>query len=270
MNWPNPLSNSTPFGAWMNSLLKKAVASELKSVVGGKLTETTLGKVLVIDRQAGGGSGWTFPTAIKYDSSLTYKKHDVVFVDAANTALGQTQAWPGVWVATQDVPVPSAEKHYPNVQYNPDSASSPVIMTNFDSTNNYWMPVGENCFQFLISTISNADYVKAKLYDGTTLSSVEFTIAKPKNLRTSVSSEVIDGVTINYSSYTSDNTRTASDGTNSEYQVVCPRYLASGSLGTALIKAALVLNGTGVTVSSKMIFMEEVKPFRVWARRYTQ
>ena len=212
--------------------------------------------------------GWNFSqNVVKYSSLITYKRHQVVYVDTANSALGQNQAWPGLWVATQDVPLPTLEKLYPNVQYNPDSDGK---ITNFDSSNNYWMPVGENRFQFMVSTLSNADYVKAKLWDGTTLSSVEFTIAKPKNLRPSNASETIDGVSVSYSAYTSDNTRTASDGTNTEYQVICPRYVASSSANTAVITASLVLNGSGFAVSSKAIFMQEDKPARVWARRYVQ
>lgn len=258
---------------WNPHLLFKYLASDGVSTLTkeAEIVMSPLGWTAMIDLTdfvggTAGGSGWKFPTAIKYNSSLTYSKLDVVYVDVANSALGQTQAWPGLWVATQDVPVPSVEKHYPNVQYNPDSDGK---ITNWDSTNNYWMPVGLNNFQFRISTLSNGDYYKAKLWDGTTLSSVEFTIAKPHRLRPSTASEVIDGATVSYSSYTSDNTRTASDGTNTEFQVAFPRFVA-GSVNLATINAGLVLNGSGVIVSGKMIFMQENNPSRVWARRYVQ
>jgi len=91
MNWPNPLSNSTPFGAWMNSLLKKCVSSELKSVIGGKLTETTLGKTLVIDRQVGGGDKW--PPTI-YDDATAYSTGQWVWVQSTNAIVTTGDTYP--------------------------------------------------------------------------------------------------------------------------------------------------------------------------------
>ena len=128
---------------------------------------------------------------------------------------------------------------------------------------------------FAIKTLSNADYYVARTWDGTTLGSSDIYVAKPVRQRTSITSEVIDGVTVNYSSYTSDNTRTANDGTNSEYQVVFPRFKVysttpSGLTDYSVVFAVKPIGGTGITVSGTPVLWLEIAPARVWARRYVQ
>lgn len=125
---------------------------------------------------------------------------------------------------------------------------------------------------FAINGLSNADYFTANPYDGTTVGSDNYYIAKPNRLRPSVGAESIDGETITYSSYSGDNTRTASDGTNTEYQVVFPRYVVYSGSPTgvddmSVIWAVPILNGTGC--SSAPLWLE-IAPARVWARRYNQ
>ena len=93
MNWPNQLSNSTAFGAWMNSLLKACRASELRSVVGGKLTKTTDGMTLVIDGAAGRGKSDKWPPTI-YDVAQGYTVGDWVWVQASNTIVTTGDTYP--------------------------------------------------------------------------------------------------------------------------------------------------------------------------------
>lgn len=132
---------------------------------------------------------------------------------------------------------------------------------------------------YKIRTLQN-DYVVARTWDGTTRGETDTNIAKPPNFRLTFTEERIDGFRIRYS-YQDSNNRTANDGTNSEAQVCFPRYIvddatynSDGTIDTAgvltfehIIYAMQVENGTGVSAASDWI---EVKPARVWARRYIQ
>lgn len=94
MNWPNPLSNATPFGSYINSLLRKCRSSELVSVVGGRLSETTNGKTLVIDvkNTQSSSSGMVFRGVWAAGS---YDESDVVVIQsgaAAGTYVSMTGA----------------------------------------------------------------------------------------------------------------------------------------------------------------------------------
>jgi hypothetical protein len=93
---------------------------------------------------------------------------------------------------------------------------------------------------FQITSVFGGDYVVAQTWDGTTLGGVDFYIAKPIHFRTSFASEVVDGVTINYT-YSDDNHVHASDGTHSVDALCCPRYVVA-----AEIQASLCNNGTPV------------------------
>ena len=131
---------------------------------------------------------------------------------------------------------------------------------------------GGSAQMFVITGLSNVDYFTAKTYDGTTLGSTAVKIAKSPRLRPSVASELIDGVTVTYSGYTSDNLRIASDGTNTETQVAFPRYV-SNSGSPAVNDMSIVFAvpaATGLTGGSSQISWVEVSPARVWARRYSQ
>ncbi len=104
-----------------------------------------------------------------------------------------------------------------------------------------------------------ADFFTARVWDGTTLGSADVLIAKFWHQRKSVASEVIDGVTVTYN-HIDDNNRLANDGTNSENDVVYPRYVVGG-----IIWAEEPKNGTLLTGKTWM----EIRPPRVWAKRYT-
>jgi hypothetical protein len=72
----------------------------------------------------------------------------------------------------------------------------------------------------------STDYIICRSWDGTTEGSTDVKIAKAPELRFSITSEVIDGDTVNYDGYDLDaQTRNASDGTTTETQVIVPRYL---------------------------------------------
>jgi hypothetical protein len=226
-----------------------------------------------------GVSGLQFPTvvstkSIRYDSTRTYNRGDVVFVDQYNSDLGSSQAWPGLWVATNSVPIAHSSGQ-PSYFPCPLGLSAQAPGSNFDATNIHWMPMGDMEWQWVITGLSNADYVTAALWDGVNQSSATFTIAKPTQLRTSLSSELIDSVTVTYTAYTADNTRTATDNDsppNSEYEVVCPRFIAvSGTPNTQnVIKARLVYNGTGVSSTTGAQWLEITMPNFRWLRRYVQ
>ena len=93
-----------------------------------------------------------------------------------------------------------------------------------------------------------------------------------------VLTEIIDGVSINYQN-TDDNNRVADDGTDSESQVIFPRYTTLADLGLAqpdalsncqaVIFAAEATTGI-VDSENKPISWIELQPARVWARRYAQ
>ena len=137
----------------------------------------------------------------------------------------------------------------------------------------YGSPTPTPAQMFAIRALSNADYYVARTFDGTNLGATDVYLAKPARLRPSVAAEVIDGVGITYSSYTADNARTASDGTNTEFQVVFPRFTAyatapSGVDDLAVVFAVPVVNGTGVMAGSAPVTWLEISPARVWARRF--
>ncbi len=126
---------------------------------------------------------------------------------------------------------------------------------------------------FQISTIGQGDYFTATAVGSNPVVTGSIKIAKSPRLRPSVTSEVIDGVTVTYGSYVGDNQRTANDGTNTEIQVPFPRYVSgiSGSNGNGMsIIFAMPVNDTGLTFSGSAITWVEVSPARVWARRYAQ
>lgn len=124
---------------------------------------------------------------------------------------------------------------------------------------------------FYIAALSNGNSITAVPFSASAGMSASYVIAKSPRLRTSISSEVIDGITINYSSYTSDNSRTANDGTNVETQVAFPRYVTgssasvSSSAGTDMsIVYAVPCVSTGVASASWI----EILPARVWSSVY--
>jgi hypothetical protein len=146
---------------------------------------------------------------------------------------------------------------------------------------------------FAITTLGNNDYFTAVPITVTFPSGVltisfgtAMSVAKYNRQRPSVGSELIDGVTITYSSYTADNTRTATDGTNTEFQVCFPRYTTVATLGLsisssltgttalAFLRSQCVVKcdaiATGLVDATPAPINFEELPQRVWARRYTQ
>ena len=114
------------------------------------------------------------------------------------------------------------------------------------------------------------DYLLCETWNGTTGGGVTINIAKPPKLRHSVVTEALAGTTWNYT-YSSesgynDGKRTASDGTNSEKQVVIPLFLIGDE-----IYATKPTRKTGVTVSSvELEYLDLNVDARAWARKYVQ
>jgi hypothetical protein len=149
---------------------------------------------------------------------------------------------------------------------------------------------------FAVNTLNNSDYVKA--YPLTIAGSGSFTtcsfasgsvyIAKHNHMRTSVTSDKFDGMTIGYSSIT-DNSRTAASGSVSEVQVVLPRRyttlsdlsfgysgssVLTGSSAQTLLNSGCVIKAlpisTGLMGGDNLPITWEESSIRVWARRKFQ
>ncbi len=72
----------------------------------------------------------------------------------------------------------------------------------------------------------DADFINCHSWDGTTEGTDIIKIAKPTKLRSSIVTETIDGTVWNYSSYDdTKQTRSAQGGTDSQTQIITPRYL---------------------------------------------
>ena len=84
---------------------------------------------------------------------------------------------------------------------------------------------------FVITALSNADYLTCRTWDGTNVGGTDIQVAKINRFRTSLSGEIVDGVAIGFSSYAADNQRMASDGVNVEVQLVYPRYVTLSGEG---------------------------------------
>jgi hypothetical protein len=151
---------------------------------------------------------------------------------------------------------------------------------------------GSTVQYFAITALSNADSFTAVpitiTYPSGTLT-ISFgsavSVAKLNRMRPSIASELIDGVTIGYSSYSADNLRTASDGTNTESQVAFPRYTTAttlrlstsspltGSSAYSFLDSQCVVKCVALTApvgtGSSGLAWEEITP-RVWARQFSQ
>ena len=117
------------------------------------------------------------------------------------------------------------------------------------------------------------DYVTAREWDGTNLGTTDINIAKPVHVRPSLAKEVIDGTTFNYT-LCLNNSRTSSDGTNTQTEVCYPRYIVKSNDPTlptqGIIYAAKVANGTGVTDADDQPVQWIETGTRVFARKYIQ
>jgi hypothetical protein len=135
------------------------------------------------------------------------------------------------------------------------------------------MDIESGVLCFHIKTIE-ADHLVCREWNGTTERDTDVLVAKPLQFRTSFTAEVIDTVSHTYT-YTSSNERTSNDGTASQVEVCYPRYTvyaapASGIIPPGTIFAAVVANGSGVTVDDVPVGWVEVLPSRVWARKNVQ
>ena len=113
------------------------------------------------------------------------------------------------------------------------------------------------------------DYLACETWDGTTGGGVTVNIAKNPKCR-HVSGESIAGTsyTYTYSSDTGyeDGKRVASDGTNSEKQVVIPVYIIGDD-----IYATKPTRGSGVSVSGTPLeYLDINADGRAWARKWDQ
>jgi hypothetical protein len=127
---------------------------------------------------------------------------------------------------------------------------------------------GGGCFRFKLKSVQ-ADYLTCRTWDGTTEGSTDIYIAKPPKLR-HVASESLVGTTwtYTYSAETGyeDGKRSASDGTNTEKQVVIPVYVIGDE-----IFASTPDNGTDVTVSAtELTYLDLNVDGRAWARKFEQ
>ena len=172
-----------------------------------------------------------------------------------------------------------------------------VCTTNGSNSGSVWAKVsggssGSTVQYFAITALSNADSFTAvpitvSFPSGTLTISFgsAISVAKLNRMRPSIASELIDGVTIRYSSYTSDNLRSASDGTNTEFQVAFPRYTTAtilglstaspltGSSAYSFLDSQCVVKCVALTApvgtGSSGLAWEEITP-RVWARQFSQ
>jgi hypothetical protein len=333
-NPPKPSHDKSPIWVWLDYLVKWCT-SERVYIKGWNFVQKADGKYF-IPPSIPPVCGWSWQTPYaELNPFHSVKANTAVLVSQDSAMVTQpftdlvtgvvTPAIPGIYIAKKDVPpyknVGGVLKY--NVPVNPpyDAPSMGLIpgdaSTNlpgdYDDDNIFWrplFPITTPVQLFAITDISNSDYVRAvpinisyvagvlNVGQSTSGSSlVKLYIAKANRQRPSVTSELIDGVTISYSGYTLDNTRIASDGTNTEYQVCFPRYTTAATLGFSLpslytgsaaliflnslciIKAVQLnlggvycggIGGAGIKdANSKPITWEEITT-RVWARRYVQ
>lgn len=125
---------------------------------------------------------------------------------------------------------------------------------------------------FLLKEV-HGDYLTCHTWDGSTEGSTDIYIAKDPALRRSVTSELLDDVTVSYS-YTSDVVRVASwtvdSVSDSETQHVVPHYQADADEGDGEVIFAISAAHTGVDVDGTELTWMEIRSGRAWARSYIQ
>ena len=289
IGFPTANSNYIPIG-YVDTLTS---ASINRAYVRQMLTNDVI--------SSGGGSGLTY--AGIWNTTASYTPNQIVliepgnlisttgYVDSASLASGLTgsaatqSAMPGYYLnlITAAPFTPPSGSFSGSKSYLTASTCWNIPSQPFNNTGSqYWNMIEPYPIQHYFCTdVSNAfDYFTAKTWNGFITGSDSILIAKAPRQRPSVASEIIDGITITYSSYTGSNNRTATDGTNFEFQVVFPRYTTASYLNTsgasfnnnmAIVSAYTPLNGNFVTGSNgKQVYLEECLPHRVWARRYSQ
>ena len=249
---------------------------------------------------AGGGTSLTLTN---YITGSTYSPSQLVYVqpwDSAslngvynyNSMVGNTASvaiktsMPGTYlcIAATSPRLNTTSGSIFSGSYGFDIPTNPPI-------NNSWEIVSPWPEQhYVITSLINNDYYYGRTYtvSGSNIltGSINIPIAKSARLRTYKTNafETIDGVNITYATTTSgsaDNFRLASDGVNHELQTVFPRYTAypmtssayNKTVDMSIITAYTPLTGTDVIVSSSVsqsVYLEEMLPHRVWAKRYIQ
>jgi hypothetical protein len=185
------------------------------------------------------------------------------------------------------------------------TATAPVLwmcMTSGSNASSVWAIISgggtsSSTALFIVTTLSNADYVvgvqlASAIVSGTlTVSLVGgfVNIAKDNRMRATVATELLDGVTVTYSSFTGDNYRIATDSAgNTEFQVAFPRYVAAATLGYStssfpltgstaaafllsqcVLKAAQITGNSIIGTTGPVCLWEEIRT-RVWSRQYNQ
>jgi len=106
------------------------------------------------------------------------------------------------------------------------------------------------------------DYLTCRTWDGTTEGGTDVFIAKNYKLRNSITSQVIDGVTVNYT-YTTTVERDATIGANTETQIIVPRYLSDDLI------FAIYSETTGVEKDDDELTLLDINAdARAWAVKY--
>ena len=118
---------------------------------------------------------------------------------------------------------------------------------------------GEGGTRFRVKSVQG-DYITCHTWDGSTEGSTNVLIAKPPNLRHSITSQTINSLSITYSGHNIDGgkcTRTASatweGGTITQNEMVLPPWQIAGTSVAAEIWADEPTGGTGVTVSGNAL-----------------
>lgn len=82
MIWPNPVSNTSLLGSWLNKFRDACQASEIKPGLGYKVRRSSGGTVLEIDRQTKSNA---IPFEIYQSGTwLEYKVRDGIYIDTGN------------------------------------------------------------------------------------------------------------------------------------------------------------------------------------------
>jgi hypothetical protein len=111
--------------------------------------------------------------------------------------------------------------------------------------------------QFQIESIEG-DYLVCNPYDGTTAVATQIKVAKPKLLRRSTTSH--NGITY---TYTSDSEREASDGSDTETQVIVPAY----TIGDVIFAVTNIEGDTGVVADEQYVEWQDMNvDARAWSK----
>ncbi len=148
---------------------------------------------------------------------------------------------------------------------------------------NVWLGGGAGgaLTMFIVTALNGSDLLTCRTWDGSAIGSTNVTVAKQHQVRPSTTTDYVDGVNLSctYPSGSEsfagggqlkDNHRTVSDGTNSQAQVVYPRYQTRLEnppfTMQAVIFATQPIGGTGISGVTWL----EIAPARVWAKCYVQ